>query len=433
MKIKNILVLCCVVLGSYSSISTAQETVKQLKTLPKASQLTAKTTDFSTTLTWQLPKEHSYSKALIYRNSYTLPIRRKNKAHGGVALGKLLAELDIKQQRFGDTQLEPQTRYYYRVILQDVNGDQSLPSLPAIASLKDTEIPDKVDTVKVEILDEMHFNLRWTASPSKDVQSYRVLRSRQNERPVMVKSVAINDESQSIYSSKITQRKNIGLTYLYAVAAVDAAGNVSKLSPYVSVRLADNQAPRSPLLLRAIQKQDSIHLSWKANLEDDLSGYHIYRKNNKVEDSFVKLNESEVQENAFIDRSIQGLSDYRYYVAAVDVFANESAETKGYPIRTKLIQRAIDIPKGVKLSVSEQGFPKISWQLTASENQTLKSSVFRSDGEKYTMISPMLSDNYFVDNSIQQGKAYHYMIKTVTQVGQFSGKSKSVLWTGAEK
>lgn len=423
-------VLCCFVLSVFTSLSYA---VNDVLVLPKASQLAAKTNDFSATLTWQLPSEHHYTTALIYRKAYALPIRRKNQSNSGVDLGQLVAELDIKQQRFGDAQLQKKTRYYYRVILQDKDGNQSLPSKPAIASLKDLEAPIKVATVKAKIIDAMHFNLRWSASASDDVQSYRVLRSRQNERPVIVKSVAISDASQPIYNTRITQRKNIALTYGYAIAAVDAAGNVSDPSPYVYIRLADKKAPRSPILLNATQQDGSLLLSWKENSEDDLKGYNVYRKNDKSDASFIKLNKTILNENRFIDETIEALSDYRYRVTALDDFANESKTTKGLPFRTGQITQFLEVPNNVQMKVSDKGLPQLSWKISPSKNKALKSSVFRSEGGPFKMISALLSEHSFIDNSVQQGKAYQYLVKSVTSLGEFSEGSKKVLWMGEKQ
>jgi len=425
-------VLCLAVLSVFMP-SYAKSAEQAVKVLPKANQVMAKTTDFSATLTWQLPSEHHYTKALIYRKAYALPIRRKNQSNSGVDLGQLIAELDIKQQRFGDAQLEKQTRYYYRVILQNKEGDRSLPSKPAIAALKDLEAPKQVRSIKFKVIDDTHFNLRWSASASTDVQSYRVLRSRQNERPVMVKSVAINDASKPIYKTQITQRKNVALTYGYAVAAVDAAGNVSETSAYVFIHLADKKAPRSPILVKGKQQESSILLSWKENSEDDLKGYNVYRKLNKEDESFIKLNKSILSANRFIDSSINALTDYRYRVTAVDNFANESSITKGFPIRTQLIKRYLEVPNNVQLNVTDKGLPQLSWSLSSTKNKDLKSSLFRSEGGPFKIISPLLSVYSFTDNSIQQGKAYQYLVKSVTSLGEFSDASKKILWMGGKQ
>jgi len=245
---------------------------------------------------------------------------------------------------------------------------------------------------------------------------------------VLVKSVAVNDLSKQLYETNIKQQKNINFSYLYAVAAVDAAGNVSPRSSYVSIRLADNKAPKSPILVTAKQQDKVIVLNWRANTEDDLKGYKVYRLDQLLNE-WIQLNESLITRTEFIDDSVLSLSDYRYQVRAVDEFANESKATKGIPVRTTSIQRYLETPQHVVLSVTKRGLPLLTWQVSDANT---KSSVFRSDGGSYKMFSPLQTDMTFIDSTIQQGKAYNYVVKTVSSIGEFSAASQSVLWTGSE-
>lgn len=429
MRIMNYWILNVLVLSGLILPVLAQEPLALVNPLPKAFQLTAKTTDFSATLSWQLPKQHGYTKALIYRKGYALPIRRQS-ATGNVDLGEKLAELDIKQQRYGDAKLVKQTRYYYRVVLQNAKGEKSLPSLPAIASLKDFEIPNKVVSIKASIIDDTHFTLRWSASSSHDVQSYRILRSRQKERPMIVKSVAVTDDSSALYHTQITQAKNVGLTYGYAVAAVDAAGNVSPVSDFVSIRLADKKAPANPLLLKAKQKGKAMVLTWRANTEDDLKGYHLYRRLNKAGDPFERLNEDLMSKTLFMDETLASLQNYRYRVSAVDLFGNESKASQGVLVRTLPMKIALPTPTSLKLISSKLSFPNLSWGPT---KHTLKATVFRSDGGDFQMVSSLLPNNHYIDDSIRSSKSYKYHVKFISALGEFSSPSNTVLWTGAKQ
>ena len=67
----------------------------------------------------------------------------------------------------------------------------------------------------------------------------------------------------------------------------------------------------------------SIELSWEPNLESDLLGYNVYRREGSAE--FIKLNATPLPAPAYRDQQVKAGALYTYRVTAIDQRRNESA------------------------------------------------------------------------------------------------------------
>ena len=125
-------------------------------------------------------------------------------------------------------------------------------------------------------------------------------------------------------------------TYSYTaerVATVDFGGHTLELhgamSPAATFTYRNIFPPGAPEGLVSIagggfDQPQSIDLSWDANLETDLLGYNIYRKDAGAGD-FTRLNPRPVPAAAFRDLAAESGHTYLYRVTAVDRQLNESA------------------------------------------------------------------------------------------------------------
>jgi hypothetical protein len=84
--------------------------------------------------------------------------------------------------------------------------------------------------------------------------------------------------------------------------------------------------PRTPTGLQAVfsgpGQQPFIDLVWKANVEGDLAGYNVYRR--QPGGRPAKLNTELVRAPAFRDAEVMAGQEYFYSVSAIDVRGNES-------------------------------------------------------------------------------------------------------------
>ena len=126
-----------------------------------------------------------------------------------------------------------------------------------------------------------------------------------------------------------------GYTYSYVgerVAAVTLSGHLlemhSEPSAAAPFTYRDVFPPHAPVGLVSIPgggfgQPASVDLSWDANLESDLLGYNVYRKDAAGGD-FTRLNPEPVPASAFRDLTAQSGHSYIYRVTAVDQRHNES-------------------------------------------------------------------------------------------------------------
>lgn len=429
-KVKTMSFVVLLLLSSSVWSQTADSLEQTIQSPLAASLLEAQSSNKNISLSWKMPSKTRASSILIYRKSVDLRDHLKAKKTKANRLGALVKRIDSVQHSYVDTQVKAHTRYYYRIILEGHSGLRSDPSLPAIAMLLDKEAPLKVDSLKGKAVDATHLNLRWTASNSDDVTSYRIYRWRQGVKPVVYRSVKTSSKN-SIYDITIKQKKNLELSYQYAIAAVDFAGNVAPFSTAVTLRLPDNIAPSAPLLLRAKQNDQNMTLTWRHNLESDIKGYRVYRKSDKKGAVFKELHQTLLVENQFNDDTIDAFTSYRYQVSAVDNDNNESALGQGMVKRTTRFNAPIAAPQNLKLSTNNKGYPTLSWEYQTKNNQ-VKMRVLRSEGAEFKVVSGLFNGLTFTDFSVVAGKAYRYHVQALSAYGEGSFSSNNALWLGGE-
>jgi hypothetical protein len=108
-----------------------------------------------------------------------------------------------------------------------------------------------------------------------------------------------------------------GEMYTYDVTAM--RGMVPGVGPKsVSILIEDKTPPQVPSGLDFIVSETGAFVTWSANAESDLAGYHVFRNAMPVADRLITT-------NSFFD------TDYRagtaYSVSAVDEFGNESGQS----------------------------------------------------------------------------------------------------------
>jgi hypothetical protein len=115
----------------------------------------------------------------------------------------------------------------------------------------------------------------------------------------------------------------------------------SEASAAVNVDVRDTFPPQSPQGLavaepmRAAEGSYTLDLSWEANVETDLAGYFVYRRDVGTQVPATRMNMQILPVPALHDAAIMAGHIYAYSVSAVDKSGNESARsaetTEGIP------------------------------------------------------------------------------------------------------
>ncbi len=114
-------------------------------------------------------------------------------------------------------------------------------------------------------------------------------------------------------------------TYTYAVAARDAAGNVSSFSLGQNVTTpvfsADTTPPSVPTNLAATPGSGTVSLTWTASTDNvGVTGYRIFRNGSQIAIAAT---------TSFTDSCLAASTSYTYTVSAFDAAGNASAQTAG--------------------------------------------------------------------------------------------------------
>jgi hypothetical protein len=120
-----------------------------------------------------------------------------------------------------------------------------------------------------------------------------------------------------------------GRTYRYFVraAALDSRTPAeSDDSEAIEVEARDVFPPAAPAGLTAVAGAGVIALSWESGPEPDISGYRVWRREEK-EAGFTLLQDLAATENSYSDSRVEKNKRYVYAITALDTAGNESPKS----------------------------------------------------------------------------------------------------------
>lgn len=118
----------------------------------------------------------------------------------------------------------------------------------------------------------------------------------------------------------------LGPTYYYVVrSAVDSAGGIVESfdSAEIAATNPDLYAPKTPGELTAISNGKTVSLVWVPNMEGDLAGYLVWRREPGGQES--KLTPKPILSPSYLDQAVEPGKSYQYRVQAIDTHGNLSA------------------------------------------------------------------------------------------------------------
>ncbi|MEM7373025.1 MAG: hypothetical protein AAF587_30665 [Bacteroidota bacterium] len=240
--------------------------------------------------------------------------------------------------------------YYYFVEQVNASGLSSLPSDTIHFYLTDEEAPSAPQGLTAES-EEGRIILNWQANPEEDVIGYEIERA--SNRSFSNREM-LNDEmlDKTVFVDVLDRESET--TYGYVVYAIDASYNVSPPSEMVQARLPDVVPPQSPDVTELIQEGNSVRLSWKANLEEDMGSYRIYRRASGERRGPV----GETSALSFVDQPSRKTS-YSYAMSAIDQAGNVSELTEWMTIDFEPV-KVIPPPSNGQARV-EDGMLLLTW------------------------------------------------------------------------
>ncbi|MBU4446764.1 MAG: hypothetical protein L6422_05450 [Candidatus Marinimicrobia bacterium] len=182
--------------------------------------------------------------------------------------------------------------------------------------------------------------------------------------------------------------------------------------------------------LRPYNDGNGILLEWHPNLEEDISGYKLYRTGEDIENKFAliaDINAFKISgaDTFFIDDLVQLNIDYFYYLKAYDQAENKSGASD--TIRYRLIEKAEPLkPSGTVNNYTPEfewhDFTNFTYEYVIRVESFLSREVIwisRIRRSNYTDFSQKISynsDGSAALNSLESGTTYQWCIKSISLV-----------------
>lgn len=211
-------------------------------------------------------------------------------------------------------------------------------------------------------------------------------------------------------------------SYQYAVAAYDAAGNVSLKSNTATVALMqDTEPPTAPTGLSVTPTSTytstssvQVTLSWNASTDNDgVAGYYVYRSGVKITTSTTPLTAT-----SYTDTLPPGAWTYSYTVSAYDTSGNISPYSSPVTVVVLYDVTPPTAPTNVSAVQTSLSAVTLSW-IKATDNIGVTGyDVFRDN-----LVIGTSSTTTYVDSGVTGGNSYSYAVAAYDAAGNVSASS----------
>ena len=307
---------------------------------------------------------------------------------------------------FEDATVSPSTTYAYTVVALDAAGNASAPAAAGVVTTPaapDLEPPAAPTGLSAVALGGELVRLAWTApADNVGVAGYRVLR---DDAEIGTSAAPAFDDATV----------SAGLTYTYAVVALDAAGNASAASEGMAVTTpaeADVTPPSTPTGVTAeLLGPTHVRVTWVASTDDvGVASYRVMRNSQ----SFALTSATTID-----DTSVLEGPTYRYAVIALDAAGNASLQSISVPITTP--DPYPPEPPTNLVATVQGSLVKLTWTAAVDNNTIASYRVFRDGILVGQPGTPAYNDATAVSQT-----TYSYAVMAVDPAGNVSGLSAPV-------
>jgi hypothetical protein len=214
----------------------------------------------------------------------------------------------------------------------------------------------------------------------------------------------------------------------YAVISVRGQGERSPLSNIAG--LTPDIAPEAPTLLPALPEEGRVCLEWLAPESDvlgrpvEVGGYEVYRRILPQEEYAAPLNAKPVAGTSYVDATAPYGAPLVYTVRAI---LARNPKVEGLPAE-ELAFSYRDVyppPAPTRLdALSEASRVRLVWT-PVDAGDLAGYQVFRAEGDG--ALTPLtkepVTDPFFTDEAVAQGKRYRYTVRAVDRAGNQSADS----------
>ena len=244
----------------------------------------------------------------------------------------------IATTSYFDTDVAPDTTYYYKLSALDSNSNGS--DQTSSQSTTPADVPPNVPSGLSVATGNQNIDITWNPNTETDLAGYNLYRSEND-----IDYIKIN-ASTIITMSYLDNTVVNGIAYYYKLSAEDSGGLESTLTNSVFAT-PDGQSPTDPTNLMATAISSSqIDLSWVASTDNiGVAGYEIERGTDGI--NFTEIDT--ISNIAYQDTGLNSATTYYYRVRACDAAENKSSYSNTTSDITTTITRY------------EETDPNVSW------------------------------------------------------------------------
>jgi hypothetical protein len=392
--------------------------------LPKPLDLHAEWGDKEVQLSWNiLYLSHHYNAYFLEKSFDNGKTYKRISENNAVQV----ADKDVtpEYQYLTDTLKDNKETIYYRVRGITPFGETSPPS-DSVFGKGQLPLSSAPVFFKEDVLENKYIKLEWMYPQEMNeyISGFKIYRS---SKPKSKKELVYNGliPAAREYIDSVP-----GITNYYLISVYNQ--KEENVTPFITfVQRIDSFPPEPPLgFVGEIDSLGAAHFHWKANTEEDIDGYRIYRANNpKFE--FALIHSAVIKDTTFIDSvSLKVLNKIIYYcIKAVDVRDNQS---KFSPILTLKRPDIIPpVPPVIKnLAFDSKNYVELLW-VNSSSIDVVNHQIFRkelNDSVFENIATVGKGDSIrstFVDKTVKPGVKYVYYLSAKDDSDLVSAPSNS--------
>ncbi len=345
----------------------------------------------------------------------------------GASASSLVLFAVVPSAAFTDTNIYPNTTYYYSVEAFDPSYNYSgMSATIGVTGRPDTTPPTVPTNVIASGTGYQQVNLTWTASTDDiRVAGYTIYRGKAASSMIAVGTATTT-------SFVDTTSLMPGTTYYYAVSAYDEALNNSAQSAVTTATtIADTQPPTVPQnVVATAAGMQQVNLTWSASTDNVMvAGYNIYY--GKTPSSMTQIGFSTT--TSFTDTI--GLTPgvtYYFTVAAFDEVLNQSAQSAAVMATTVADTQPPTVPQNVVATAAGMQQVNLTWS-AATDNVSVAGYYvyYGKSTSSMTLVGNTAATSFTDTVGLTPGTTYYFTVAAYDEVLNVSAQSAPVTATTA--
>ncbi len=392
--------------GVSASSNIAQVQVQAVPPGPPAAISAIATSHTQIRVAWSPPKDAGGAPVTGYR---------VESSEDGTFWLPLDANQSATSTTYLHSDLEPATKYYYRVFAINKAGNGP-PSEIAFATTA-ADLPGAPTTLTATVRGATRIDLSWRAPKyvgGISITGYQIEVSFDG----VTWEILVDDTD----SDEITY-PHLGLspstTYYYRVSAINEVG-VGEPSSVVHA-ITDATLPDKPTNLEATARSDSeIVLKWLAPEYDGgapINGYLIEVSTDAGLTWSVARDNTGSNVTSFVDAELTPATTYHYRVAAINRIGTGERSEYAY---AKTLAVVPDSPRNLEAEVVSSTLVELRWQPPEYDGGAPVTAYLleiSGDGRDWETLAEVMNDTEFSDDGVIPGRKWHYRVSAINEIG----------------